>query len=120
MSDKKKWKSKNVADGRKQSPPKSINDIIGFAGHSNYTTHDIKEYENQLNAMATADLQSHAIRIGVKPSSGRKALVTRLLREFKTNNSSYGAALDTDRVRKNNKMTKKARETALKIMSDGK
>src|SRR6266446_4999347 len=43
-----------------------------------YNTHDVKEYELQLDRMNTSDLQTHAVKVGVLPNPARRILIQTL------------------------------------------
>lgn len=64
------------------APQRSVEDMLGFG--SIYTTENVEEYLKQIDTMSDADLQSHAVKIGVTPPRERNRLRDRLERHFIT------------------------------------
>lgn len=62
------------------SPQQSVEDMLG--DKSGYTTTDVKDYIEQINAMSDADLHDHSVKIGVTPIAFRDRLIDRLERQF--------------------------------------
>ena len=72
--------------------------ISKFEG--NYNTQDSLEYANFMRKMNLAELQEHAVKVGIVPSTDRKKLETVLAKEFETNKRNYRVALSTKGVKK--------------------
>ena len=66
---------------------RSIDELLGETTNK-YKTHDVKEYEAQLNRMNTSDLQTHAVTVQVMPKENRTLLIKLLVKQFQINNST--------------------------------
>jgi len=103
---KEKQSSKKAKTNPKKAPHKDVMDLQQLDGklynrkgvrsidelleiHTTpYNTHDVKEYELQLDRMNTSDLQTHAVKVGVLPKEDRRILIKTLIRQFQVANSS--------------------------------
>lgn len=48
----------------------------------NYSAENKEEYESQLKRMALADIQSHAVKVGVTPNNDRRKMEKLLLQQY--------------------------------------
>lgn len=86
---KKKLKDIQQVDGKLDNlTPVELDEILG-ATNKMYKSTDIEKYKELLQEMNMADIQAHAVEVGLMPIDHRPTLVDRLLREFKKNTSSY-------------------------------
>jgi hypothetical protein len=74
--------------------PTSLDEILGES-LSLYSVSSSEAYESQLAEMNMTDLQAHAYKIGLIPTSDRKILCDRLVAEFKKWNSRFVNKLNT-------------------------
>jgi hypothetical protein len=100
-------------DGKKQIlTAKDLDEILG-ATNKIYKTADVEKYKEGLREMNLADLQAHAIEIGLLPTDNRSVLTERLLREFRKNTACYrNAAFQTQET-----LTTDQQKAALKIIN---
>ncbi len=92
---------------------RSIDELLGL--HTTpYNTHDVKEYELQLDHMNTSDLQTHAVKVGVLPKEDRRILIKTLIRQFQLANSSQ---LNT--AQPINLTNKKLTQETIDILAEG-
>lgn len=88
-------KTKFAADGRRYTEsgkqvPLTLDEAMGYRDESSpYKITDSEEYSKYLNSLNLIDLQSHAIKIGVKPNVDRARLIYRLKEEHRKGLSSY-------------------------------
>lgn len=71
-----------VTGALEPAPQRSVEDMLGYGGV--YTTDKVEDYLKHLDTMSDADLQSHAVKIGVTPPRERNRLRDRLERHFLT------------------------------------
>ena len=111
-------KHKNVTDGQASNSPRSLYAAMGLAqaGGRNYKTDNLEEYVASLKVMNMADLQNHAIKIGVKPKSDRQGIIRRLKQEFTKTQSTYKSAAEASKPKRPNKEDVDKRKKALEIM----
>lgn len=95
--------------------PNSLDEILGES-LSIYSTNSSEEYQLQLAEMNMTDLQAHAYKVGLIPTSDRKILCDRLLSEFRKWSSRFINRLDT--TASNNK-TGEISAKARKILREG-
>lgn len=62
--------------------PTTLDQIWGDDGMSKYSTMDGVSYEEQLNNMDKADIQSHASKVSVIPVDNTELLKQKLMKEF--------------------------------------
>lgn len=87
---KKKLSDIKQVDGKLDNnlTPNDLDEILGTTSKM-YKTVDEEKYRSFLQEMNLADIQAHAIEVGLMPIDHRPTLVDRLLREFKKNTSTY-------------------------------
>ena len=66
---------------------RSIDELLGETNNQ-YNTHDVKQYEAQLNNMNISDLQRHAASVQIMPKEDRRLLIKLLIKQFQINNSA--------------------------------
>ncbi|MEK6883463.1 MAG: hypothetical protein AABY22_27800 [Nanoarchaeota archaeon] len=91
--------------------PTTLDQIWGDTGLGKYGTLDEEKYISKLNDMNKADLQKHAVGVGIIPTDGREGLIKKLLKEFRAHVASFRKPIlkEPTKVSKN----------ALKILSEG-
>jgi hypothetical protein len=90
MPRKKKLDELTQAHGKQEVfEPQTLDQIWGDTGLSKYKTFDEQVYASGLAEMNRADLQAHAVTVGLIPIDNRDILTQRLVREFKKHVSSY-------------------------------
>ena len=77
--------------------PSSLDEILGET-LSIYTAKSSEDYRGQLAEMNMTDLQTHAYKVGLVPTTDRKVLTDRLSKEFIKWNSRYGSNVATGQV----------------------
>jgi hypothetical protein len=82
------------AHGKLEAPetkfqPTTLDQVWGDDGLWRYKTHDVNEYEGQLDEMTKQDLYAHATKSGLIPVENRELLKSRLMREFRRHEASY-------------------------------
>jgi hypothetical protein len=70
--------------------PSSLDDILK-ENLSLYSAKSTEEYQGQLAELNMSDLQAHAYKVGLVPTSDRKILTDRLVHEFMKWNSRFGS-----------------------------
>ena len=81
--------------------PSTLAQMWGDTGESKYKTLNNEEYQLQLSDMNTADLRSHAVKLGIMPIQSRERLSKKLMVEFARHVSSYKKPiLDKNRNKK--------------------
>ncbi len=84
---------------------RSVYDIIGH-NESQYDTDDVEKYMKSLEKKNLADLQDHAMKVGIMPlaTQGSERLLANLRRKFMEEQYKYGAGPSTQAVVKNQKV----------------
>lgn len=99
-----------------------LDQLLGDNGLWKYNTLDKAQYENSLKEMNTAELRSHASKMGIMPVANRDRLLKRLNMEFAKHVSIYKAqAPITSKKQGMIKVAGSKREVseaAIKIMSE--
>lgn len=79
-----------VADGKdnaevvSENKPKNLHEVFGFKGQTGkYKTDSETVYAAYLSELGSADLRSHAEKVGLNWNSDRQLIKTRLMREFR-------------------------------------
>ena len=93
--------------------PSSLDDILK-ENLSIYTARSTEDYQSQLAEFNMSDLQAHAYKIGLVPTSDRKLLTERLVHEFMKWNSRFGSNVATGNTLENDISNK-----AKKILREG-
>lgn len=70
-----------------------------------YTAQTQEEYEAQLKKMALADIQSHAIRVGVAAKNDRKQMEKILIQQYKKSKLSFEFATGAQCATKSSRST---------------
>lgn len=65
---------------------KSLDDVFSKTKRNKYQTLKREDYETQIKRMNIAELQNHAISLGIKPSRNRNMLEKNLISLFRKNN----------------------------------
>ena len=79
-----KTKKPQVSVGMLDAPRfKSIEEVEANKKFNRFHAENIGEYESSLQTLTETDLRSHAVDVGVKPSSERHNVVRALLSAFK-------------------------------------
>ena len=94
--------------------PSTLDQIWGDSGMSKYKTLKEEEYEQQLRDFSRADLQAHAVKVGLIPIDNSDQLRKRLLTEFRKYASVYKAPIHAK------KDEKPLSKQAMKILNEGK
>ena len=112
---KKTTKELSQAHGKvEEFQPTTLDQIWGDDGTSRYKTLDSDEYQEYMNGLAMADLQAHAVKIGLIPIDNATQLKKRLMTEFKKFTSNY--KVPKKKINNNLDLSKEARRT----LSEGK
>ncbi len=69
--------------------PTSLSQLWGDDGFAKYKTFDRDKYKQELDEMNSADLRSHAAKLGILPIPNRDRLTKRLLIEFSRYTSQF-------------------------------
>lgn len=98
--------------------PTTLDQLLGQK-LGRYSGVTLEEYQNDIKAKNLAELQSHAINLGLVPNRDRDRLTKQLVAAFNKYNSSYKKPEHTDSNIKlsETKDGQKKLEAALKIMS---
>jgi hypothetical protein len=75
--------TKHIITGEHGTNP-SLNDFLKLRGEYQYPTEDPKVYASSIAKMNLADLQTHAINKGIKPTGDRRRLECALVNQFKS------------------------------------
>ena len=111
----KKIDSLSQAHGKEEKhQPTTLDQIWGDSGMSKYKTLNEEEYEQQLRDFSRADLQAHAVKVGLIPIDNSDQLRKRLLTEFRKYASVYKAPIHAK------KDEKPLSKQAMKILNEGK
>lgn len=94
--------------------PTTLDQIWGDTGMSKYKTLNEEEYQQQLKEYSRADLQAHAVKIGLIPIDDPEQLRKRLLTEFRKYASVYKAPIHAKKDKK------PLSKEAMKILNEGK
>lgn len=118
-SKRKKLAELEQVDGKKESKeelskPRTLNEVWGDDGISEYKTMDESVYSQQLTDMDTVDLQREAVKRGLLPSRGRDIITARLLVQFRKHVNSYGSVASPQTIHPN-KITPEVR----RILNEG-
>ncbi len=97
-----------------ETQPLTLDQIWGDDGLAKYNTVDENEYSGQLDEMSLSDIQNHAARIGIIPTSNRGNLTKKLMSEFRKHVASYTPATV---VKSNSSQT--VDKEVLKILKEG-
>jgi hypothetical protein len=82
-------KASNKTATRIKPTFKSLNDLFNFSNKTKYDVKTIAEYKKLIKQMNIGDLQTHAVKLGLKPSRNRAMLEKTLLNTF----SKYKASM---------------------------
>ena len=113
---------KQTIDGQTNEPTiikakkqvRSIDELLGRTENP-YTSHASDEdYEKNLKAMPTTDLERHATEMGIMPRSNRQILIGKLVQEYRKKSSGYFNTLQFKQVEPKNK------EALLRALQSGK
>lgn len=105
---------KKIVDGKIEDfQPTTLDQIWGEDSNTNYKARSVKEYEQQLAEMNTADLQAHAVKVGILPTESRERTVRKLTTEF----ASYLSQLS--RIPKTTVKPKDVPKQIMDILSEG-
>ena len=86
----KKLDSMSQTHGKEEKfEPTTLDQIWGDDGLAKYSTMEDSVYEQQLNDMDKADIQSHAAQVGVIPVDNTELLKQKLMREFYKHINAY-------------------------------
>jgi len=86
----KKLDSLNQTHGKEETfEPTTLEQVWGDDGTAKYSTMDDSNYEDQLNDMDKADIQSHAAQVGVIPVDNTELLKQKLMKEFHKHVNQY-------------------------------
>lgn len=100
-------------DGKQETfVPNTLDQIWGDTGLGLYRTLDLNEYQASLKEMQKADLQAHAIQVGIIPVDDRENLEKKLIKEFSRHVASYRRPVIKSKPQIPSK-------EALKILSEG-
>lgn len=109
-----KLKDLKQIDGKVETVrPTTLDQIWGEDGTSKYGTTDPQEYKNYIDSLNRADLQTHAVQIGVLPNDNLEMLRARLQREFMRHSLAFQAP--PSKLEKPKKISKEVQ----KILSEG-
>lgn len=101
-------------DGKKETfIPSTLDQILGDTGISKYKTMDENVYYARLSEMNKADLNAHAVSVGILPTESRERLEKRLMVAFR----QYVSAFTTAAIKQ--KKDKPVSAEVLKILSTG-
>lgn len=84
---------------------KSLDEVFSSNARNPYKTNSKDSYENQIKKMNIADLQTHAISLGIKPSRNRTMLERNLISLFRRNTGNqFGVQSSENGVKDLNKV----------------
>ena len=93
---------------------KSIREIIG-ENYSPYEQKTTQEYQDYIDSLNLADIESHARSLSIPTSYDREIMEKRLVNEFNLRNSEYYANSVTQPIKNNKKLSPEI----LRILSEG-
>ena len=96
--------------------PTMLEQVWGYNELSKYGTVDEEKYQEEIQDMHRADLETHARKVGVIITENTNRLREKLLTEFR----SYVALLHKPSEEPKKNISAKQQSIALKILSEGK
>lgn len=107
-----------IEDKNGNFTPTTLDELLGTR-FNKYGGVTLSEYEAEINSKNAAELQSHAINLGLVPNRDRTRLVKQLIAAFNKYSNSFQKPkhLDSNVRLAESKAGRKNLDTALKIMS---
>jgi len=90
----------------------TLDQVWGDTGTAKFGTTDPEKYDKYLDDLNKSDLQAHAVKVSLVPVDDRKALISRLKKEFKKHVSIYS---HVQKEQSEAKLSKSAKD----ILSEG-
>lgn len=83
MKTKGKRTKETIVENKRIKPTfKSLNDLFNFGNKNKYDVKTISEYKRSIKQMNIGDLQTHAVKLGLRPSRNRAMLEKTLINTF--------------------------------------
>lgn len=96
----------------------SIREVIAAKQLGEYKTDNLEDYTQWLKTVNLADLQHHAIKVGVRPSDDRRRTESLLIKEFRTFMARrVSAANSRKKFQNRNLQAEREKKEKLKSMS---